>query len=56
MLPVSTENYAGGVWEKRFQRQECVHVWMWKEALKGKEDKTQMGLIFNSVLVGLSFI
>lgn len=28
---------------------------MWKEALKGKEDETQMGLIFNSVLVGLSF-
>lgn len=29
---------------------------MWKEALKGKEEKTQMGLIFNSALVGLSFI
>lgn len=28
---------------------------MWKEALKGKE-KTQMGLIFYSALVGLSFI
>lgn len=41
---------------KRFQRQECVHVWLWKEVLKGKGDKTQMGLIFNSVLVGLSFI
>lgn len=41
---------------ERFQRQECVHVWMWKEALKGKEEKTQMGLIFNSALVGLSFI
>lgn len=29
---------------------------MWKEALKGKEEENQMGLIFNSALVGLSFI
>lgn len=53
MLPVSTENYVGGVWENI---SKCVHVWMWKEAVKGKEGKTQMELIFNSVLVGLSFI
>lgn len=55
MLPVSTENYVGGVWGEISKAGVCACVDV-ERGSERKQEKTQMGLIFNSALVGLSFI